>query len=328
MTSAGKKKARLKQVYLITGSDETKVETAARRLRERVSRDSGTDLNLDLFDAAHDSAHTVIQAANTPPFGEGPRLVMVMNIGSWHKADKDIVTSFLAEPPEYCCLALVGSGLRRNEVLYRAVGEKGEVLTYDAPRQSDLPAWAMEQARQRNLKLPQEQARRLVAMAGPGQRAILSELDKLEAYVSGGRVLMDDLDAVCWSSVEVKTWDLTDALGARDRTATFGYLEQLLADHTDPNAVFYSLAGHLKRLCAVTEAAERGEDPVKTASAMGMKPYPAKKVAAQSRHFTAAGLRQALRIFAELDADIKGRSDLRPDLALEVAVSRVLDEVT
>ncbi len=327
MTGRKKKQARLKQAYLITGSDETKVERAAHRLRERVVSDSGTDLNLDIFDASRDSAHTVIQAANTPPFCEGLRLVMVLHVGDWHKADKDIVSAFLAEPPGYCCLALVGRGLRKNEALYKAVKAAGEVLTFDAPRQSDLPAWVVEQARQRQLKMGAAEARRLISLAGSEQRAILSELDKLAAYKQGGSVGMDDIDAVCWSSTEVKTWDLTDALGARDRLATFRRLEELLADHTDPNAVFYSLANHLKRLSVVTEAGELGEDPARAAASLGMKPYPAKKLAGQSRRFTAEGLRRALAIFSELDADLKGRASLRPDMALELAVARVLDAV-
>lgn len=327
MTGTRNKKSALKPVYLITGSDETKVETAARRLRDRVVSDSGTDLNVDVFDASRDSAHAVMQAASTPPFGEGPRLVMVTGIGAWHKTDKDIISAFLAEPADYCCLALVGGGLRKNEALYRAVKDKGQVLTYDAPRQSDLPAWAMDQARKRGLDLEIHGARRLIAMAGTDQRTIITELEKLAAYRPEGKVSGEDIDAVCWSSVEVKTWDLTDALGARDKAATFRYLEQLLADHTDPNAVFYSLAAHLKQLSSVAEAAERGEDRVKAAAALGMKPYPAKKVAAQSRQFTSEGLRGALKVFAELDADLKGRADLRSDLALEIAVVRVLDEV-
>ena len=327
MTGEKKKQVKLKPAYLIMGSDETKVERAARRLRDRVVSDAGTDLNLDKFDASRDSAHTVIQAANTPPFGEGLRLVMVMHVGDWHKADKDIISAFLAEPPGYCCLALVGRGLRRNEGLYKAVQSAGEVLTFEAPRQSDLPTWVIEQARQRRLKLGAEQARRLVSLAGSDQRSILSELDKLAAFKPSGTVESADIYELCWASTEVKTWDLTDALGARDRVATFRHLEELLADHTDPNAVFYSLANHLKRLSVVTEAGERGEDPARAAAAMGMKPYPAKKLAGQSRHFTAAGLRGALEVFTELDADLKGRNDLRPDLALELAVARVLDEV-
>lgn len=326
MTNGTAKKQKLKPAYLITGSDEAKVEKAAGRLRARVAEDAGTELNIDVFDASQDNAGTVLQAANTLPFGESVRLVMVRNIGGWHKAEKDIIASFLSGPPEYCCLTLVGSGLRKNEALYKAVAGIGEVLTYNAPRPSDFPAWVMKQAAGRKLKMEPDAARRLVTLAGTDQRVIHSELDKLAAYKGRGKVEMSDVDAICWISTDVKVWDLTDALGSRDRKQAFRYLEELLADRTEPNSILYTITTHLKRLSEVTEARERGEDPARIAAALGMKPYPAKKIVLQSRNFTSKWLRQAMQVFSDLDADLKGRSDLRADLALEIALSRALDE--
>lgn len=322
-----KKEEKLKPVYLITGTDQPKMEAAARRLRERVISDSDTDINIDLFDALDHHAAPVVQAANTLPFGEGIRLVMVMNIGAWHKADKDILSEFLADPPDYSCLALVGGGLRKNELLYRAVEAAGKVLAFDSPRPSDFPAWAREQAAFRHLKLGNAQARRLVTLAGHDTRSITTELDKLALYAGPGAVELEDIEAICWISPEVRIWDLTDALGARDRPAVFRSLESLLQEQTAPTSVFFSLARHIKYLSEVVAARERGEDTSRAAAALGLKPFPAQKLIDQSQDFTAEGLRQALIILSGLDADMKGRSELRPDFALEAALARVLDAV-
>lgn len=312
---------------MITGSDETKVEKVVRRLKERVIADSGTDLNVDVFDAADEIAATVIQAAATPPFGEGIRLVLVVNVSSWHKAEKDAVAAFLADPPPYCCLALTGSGMKKNDPLIKAVAAVGQVLVYDAPRRSNLPSWAQQEAARLHIKLGQAEARRLVEVAGPEQRSILTELEKLAVYKGGGKLEMEDIEEVCWVSPEVKVWDLTDALGGKDRAGTFRNLEELMAERGSPSPVFFAVATHLRRLHEVVAAAERGEDPIKAAAALGLKPFPAKKIARQSQDFTASGLKKAIAVLAELDADLKGRDDLRPDLALEKAVAEVLDVV-
>lgn len=326
MTGKGKSKTReLERVYLITGSDETKVETAVNRLRQRVVEDAGTDMNIDIFDASAAPATTVVQAASTLPFGEGVRLVLVKDVGAWKKADKDIIVEFLADPPEYACLALAGRGIRKNEAIVKAVAEAGQVLTYDAPRPSDFPAWVQEQGARRRLKLSQEAARRLVTLTGSDQRAVIGELEKLKSYLGSGKVELDDIERLCWVSPEVRIWDLTDALGAGDRQAVFRLLEQLLADRTAPAAVFYSIARHLRNLARVVDARGRGEDPAAAAAALGMKPYPARKIAAQSGNFTSAGARRAVMILADLDADIKGRSELRTDLLVETALSRAID---
>lgn len=327
MSARTKKKERLQPAYVIMGGDETKVETAIRRLKQRVTSDSGTELNVDIFDAAEAAAATVIEAASTPPFGEGVRLVLVLNAGAWHKADKDLVASFLADPPEYCCLALTGGGMKKNDTLVKAVAGAGQVLVYEAPRRSSLPRWAREQAQRLKVKLGQAEAQRLVTLAGFDQRTILTELEKLAAYKGGEKVEMEDLDELCWVAPEVRVWDLTDALGARDRAATFRHLEELMNERGSPTPVFAAVARHLRRISEVVSATDRGEDPVKAAAALGLKPFPAKKISSQSRNFTSEGLQKAIQILSEVDADIKGRDDLRPDLALERAMARVLDEL-
>lgn len=325
MTENDKKK--LKSAYLITGSDQTKVEQASKRLRQRVAKDAGTDLNIDIFDAERDSADAVAGAAMTLPFGDGVRLVMVFNVGRWHKEDKETIAGLLAPPQEHCCLALVGSGLRKNETLYKAVASTGEVLVYDAPRPADMPAWTTRQAGKRGIKLGRDAARHLASIAVNDQRLILSELDKLAAYKRSGTVEIEDIDAVCWVSPDVRVWDLTDAIGAGDREAVFKNLEELTADRSEGGSAFYTIASHLKRLCTVTEARERGEDPVKAAAKLGMKPYPAKKIAAQSVNFSVPMLKKALGLLSELDADLKGRSDRRPDLLLEMTMARIFSKV-
>lgn len=325
MSAQTAKKQALKPVYLITGSDAVKVATAATRLKQRVIEETGSDLSAERFDAADCYAQDVIQAASTPSFMGGLRLVTVKNIGAWPKAEKDVMATFLADPPPYACLAFTGGGIRKNEALYKAVEAAGQVLVYDAPRAADLPRWAQEQAARRHLKLGPDQARRLVQLAGIDQQAILAEIEKLSAYLGKGKVEAEDIEALCWVSKEVRVWDLTDAIGARDRQATFRHLEELMADGSAPPAVFYTIASHLRRLSAVVEASERGEDAVKAALALGMKPYPAKKLAQQSRSFSGEGLRQAVAVLAGLDADLKGRSSLRPDLALEMALARIMD---
>jgi hypothetical protein len=81
----------------------------------------------------------------------------------------------------------------------------------------------------------------------------------------------------------------------------------------------------MRNLCEVVSARERGEDPVAAGVAIGLKPYPAKKVAAQSSNFSSSGMRRAVVIMSALDADIKGRSELRPDLAIETALSKAME---
>ena len=50
---------------LILGDDLPKIENALRRLKSRIVEQSGSDLNIEEFDATTDSAGQVVNAANT-----------------------------------------------------------------------------------------------------------------------------------------------------------------------------------------------------------------------------------------------------------------------
>jgi DNA polymerase III delta subunit len=88
----------LKPAYLILGDDLPKVEYALRRLRARIVEQSGSDLNIDEFDASVHGSVEVVNAANTLAFLGGTRLVLVQNVQAWLKTDKEIVVAYLKSP--------------------------------------------------------------------------------------------------------------------------------------------------------------------------------------------------------------------------------------
>ena len=64
----------------------------------------------------------------------------------------------------------------------------------------------------------------------------------------------------------------------------------------------------------------QGLSPADAAAKLGMKPYPAQKLFAQIRNFSAAELDDALVRLADLDLALKGGSRLGNDLELERAL--------
>ena len=80
-TSPGRPQTRapLKPAYLILGDDLPKVEQALKRLKARIVEESGTDLNIDEFDASADSGARGGQRRQHPGLpgrhqaGAGPR---------------------------------------------------------------------------------------------------------------------------------------------------------------------------------------------------------------------------------------------------------------
>ena len=149
----------LKAAYLIVGDDLPKIELALKRLKARIVEQSGSDLNIDEFDATVDSAAQVVNAANTLAFLGGTRLVLVHEVQAWLKADKEVIAAYLKSPAPDACLTLVaekiaadGPAAHRHEGARRGPrvpGAQGGTAASVAGAGGRRAAWAWTSASRR-----------------------------------------------------------------------------------------------------------------------------------------------------------------------------------
>ncbi len=163
----------LKPAYLILGDDRPKIDEALARLKARIARESGSELNVSEFEAPADSGIQVVNAANTMAFLGGTRLVLVHNADAWPKADKEAIVAYLSSPAPDACLTLVALKLPPSDPLRSAVDKQGDVLEYLAPKESELPAWLVREAARLGITLGLQQARHLVERCGDDQSILL-----------------------------------------------------------------------------------------------------------------------------------------------------------
>ncbi|GAB4246199.1 MAG: DNA polymerase III subunit delta [Thermoleophilia bacterium] len=323
-SSSEEKKAPLRPAYLILGDDEPKVETALRRLRERIVRESGTDLNIDEFNAAEHSATEVVGAANTMAFLGGVRLVLVHGVESWRKPDKEEVLSYLKAPAPDACLALVGRSLPAKDSLRRAFAEAGDLLEYRAPKPWELPDWTLKQARRLGLNLGNAEAKALVERVGEHQQLVLRELEKLSVYKGRARVTAEDIESLVPKTLEARIFDLIDAVVDGHGPRAFGLVEELYAAGEKPTGLFFRVLRHYQQLARVLGLREEGWPDEQIKSEMGLKPYPAKKLFRQVQGYSPARVRAALGHLAETDARMKGKAATPAELELELCLGRLL----
>jgi DNA polymerase-3 subunit delta len=329
----------LKPVYLIFGDDRPKVRLAVARLRRRVVAESGSDLNVAVFDADRDGATTVIEAASTPSFVLGTRLILVANGHRWKAKDRQVIIHYLKDPMPDTVVAVEGETFSKDDALVKALGgiQKGNerVLSFSVPKRAERAGWVRKQAENHRLAMGLAEARHLIALSGEDPERLEREIEKLAAYCRGGPVTVAAIDAVCSPAIETKVFDLMDAVGHRDRSRAFRCLEEVFAQGEDPQAVFYALVRHVRLLEKALEA-NGGEQvsPSDLAKKLGVHPYTAKKLLVQRRAYDHALVGRALRALAGADAALRGRAVVSLESAggvnhggrfsLELALSRML----
>ncbi len=334
--------APLKPVYLIIGSDRPKVRRAVLRLRRRVVAESGSDINVASFDVeGNDTAaalRAVMDAAATPGFALGTRLLVVGNAHHFKVKERKELIAYIHDPMPGTCLALEGEKWAKDDALYKTVVKTGDVLSYDLPKKYEMAGWVRERAAAKRLPMSAAVARHLLDVCGedPGHSERLErEIEKLAAYCRGADASPDDVDAVCTPDDEARIFDLMDAVGHRDRTRAFELVETIFASgdpSEDANRVLYSLLRHVRKLEEAWQLP--GSDQATAAKQLKVHPFTAKKLLDQRRNYDRRRFDRAYRALAVAETGMRGRAPATLEtasgvnhsdrLVVELALARLL----
>lgn len=330
--------AELKPVYLVTGNDRPKVELAIGRLRARF--DAGS---IERLVAGKDgvSGADVVAACNAGTLLVGERLVLVSGVdgrrgdfdrltGGWKAADVEAVVDYLQAPAPGTVLCLVGEEVKKDSPLAKACAKVGDVLAWDVGKK-EVVGWVAKGFNDRGVKVGADGCKALVEIVGEDKLALALEIDKLATWADGEPLGVEEIERLATPLAEDPPWKLTDAWGSHDVAAALDYVESTLDRSHRPRAseaaaLGARLGAHLTKLTRMKALLEAGVRPRDAGAKLGMKPYPAEKLARQAEQFTGEELRDATVRLARLDHALKGGSRLAPDLELQLAVADVARE--
>ncbi|MCX6364030.1 MAG: DNA polymerase III subunit delta [Actinobacteria bacterium] len=332
----------LKPVYLIVGSDRPKVRRAVQRLRRRVVAESGSDINVAAFDVesgtAGDVLRALIEAADTPGFALGTRLLLVSNAHHFKVKERKELIAYIHDPMPGTTLALEAEKWARDDALYKTVVKTGDVLSYDLPKKYEMAGWVRERAAAKRLPMSAAVARHVLDVCGEDPRhaeRLEREIEKLALYCRGAAAAAEDVDAVCAPDDEARIFDLMDAVGHRDRTRAFGLLETIFASgdpKEDANRVLYSLLRYVRQLEGAWHLG--ASDQGTAAKQLGVHPFIAKKLLDQRRNYDRRRFDRAYRALAVAEPGMRGRAPATLEtasgvnhsdrLVVELALARLL----
>jgi DNA polymerase-3 subunit delta len=319
-----------KPVYLLTGSDRPKIETALARLRRHFSAEA-----VDVVSALDTPGHGAIALCNAGSLFGDTRLVVVEDVdgvrdsnnrpkGGWKTDDVEAVTAYLKSPAPGTVLALVGDDVKKTTALYKACAKAGQVLAY-AVETKKIHAWVAEQFRQRGVRAEPEACVALVHIVGEDPHTLATEVDKIATWAGGEPVGEREVESLAAAAGDLPIYLLTEAWTARDVGRALAVSETILERESKQRRdtaarLAGALGGHLSRLRSVRRLAAEGVRPREAAGKLKMHPFYAEKVLRQAEAFSPEELRAATVRLAELDGALKGTSKLAPDLEIQRAL--------
>ncbi|MGH2982165.1 MAG: DNA polymerase III subunit delta [Solirubrobacterales bacterium] len=317
----------MKPAFLVAGTDEAKIAAARRRLRSRAEAEGGPGA-LQVFDPPEGrgapAAEDLVAAIPALSLTTGRRYLLADHVERWSETDQGAVAEALASLPDELTVVLVAHGKAGTKIVKAVREAGGEVLSYDIPRQRDLPGRLVVDAAERGYKLDPGAARLLAQRIGANPLRLACELDRLALWAGdGGRVAAEDLEAMISDTSEAAAWSLSDALLEADPEQALAISERLLSQGEGVTGLVYALASRLRKAHAALEKLEEGNAPKQVGSQLGMHPYAAKQLLSRLRDCSPEQLRDATAALADLEVWCRGGAEYGEALALTLTIRRV-----
>lgn len=315
-------RGQLPSVVLLHGTESLLLEDAvagvARALYPGVA-----DLRLlrETFDAKDAGAESIVQSAQTLPWGAATRLVVVKGVEGLGAKAGEALAAYLRSPnPSTVLLLLAAQSLPSSHWLVNAVPAPC-IVPVSPPTGRQLTGWLTSRARADGCELDEDAADLLVELGGDDLTQLRNEVQK--AALAGGpdnrRVGIPEVRAVVGEHRLRHIFELTRALAARDVGTALSLLELLLNAGEEPLGVLGMLAREARALGQAAEGLRLGRREEEIARALRRPPAAATALIERARELAPGVPARLLARCWDTERRLKLSGPARPELSLLIA---------
>ncbi len=253
-------------------------------------------------------------------FGEA-RLLVVRNAQDLRTAAWGVLQPYVVAPSEGTVIALQHAGGAKGKAILQAVRKLKplEISCAKLARAEERADFVRSEVRRAGGTISADALAALLDAIGSDLRELAAVSAQLVSD-SGGRVDVDFVRAYHRGRAEVTGFAVSDLAVGGKAAGALETLRFALSVGVPHVVIADAMADGVRTVARVAGAGR--VDPYALAPRLGMPPWKVKKASSQARGWTEAGIREALAVVAELNADVKGAA-VDPDYALERAVRRI-----
>jgi DNA polymerase-3 subunit delta len=328
-------------ILLIKGDDPSLVAQAVQAEVNALLGDGDRSLSVEelterdyLGEQSDPTIDALVVAAHTPPFLTPRRIVVGRQLSIFGRAEQVApLVRWLESPLETTDLVLVwekgsATNARMSPVpksLKVALNAAGGREIDAAPSGKGRRALVEQRLHDAPVRLDASARKMIVDHLGDDAARVQPLVEVLVSTFGDGAALgVADVVPFLGAAADVPPWELTDAIDAGDIPQSLDRLERMLGGgDRHPLQIMATLHNHYVRALALDGIDLRDER--QAADVLGIKgsTFPAKKALTLGRSLGRPGLREAIRLLAQADLDLRGASAMPPEAIVEVLVARL-----
>lgn len=286
------KTGKFKSVYLICGEEEYLKLNYKNQLIKAIAGDD--TMNLGVYEGKNFDVNEVIDTAETFPFFAERRLI-VMDGSGLFKGGGEELAEYMSKIPESTVFLFVEHDVDKRSKMYKAVKANGHICEINRQTEKDLAMWAARIFARDGKKITNANMSYLIANVGTDMEVLSREIEKLISYdLKKDVIAKEDIDAVCIKQLNVRIFDMVDAISVKNQKKALDCYYELVAEKEPPMRILFMVARQFHLILQAKDLSARGMSREQIASAMGVQGFIANKSISQSRNFSVAELKAAL----------------------------------
>lgn len=312
-------------LYAVVGEEDLLRDVALGALKTALLGEGESDFNCDLFYGDDASGAEIVTCASEVAVFSARRVVVVKAADKLPARECDAVLPYLKEPNDSTAVIFVAPKLDGRLKFTQALLKAAVTVDCSPLREAQWLTWLKQEAERVGIRLHEEAIELLKEACGGSLYSVRRELEKLAAYVSPGQaVTAVDVAALRGTEPGASVFNLALAIGGKNRGRVLAILARNLEAGEAPLRILGSLAWQYRRLWKAKEVLQQGGREGEAAKTLRMDPSKARAFLEQ---FPDIHLQEALRLFLDADAKLKGGSAGRPARILEDLLLQLCDRV-
>lgn len=322
-------------VYIFHGEETYLMQSALEELRTLLVPAGFEEFNYHRLTGKGLTVQELTEAAEAMPMMAQHTLVTVedMDIFKLDEAQRGALVSLLSDFPEYCTLVFLYRQLPykkdgKLKKLSAAVQEHAREICFARQERQKLLKWVRRRFAAQGKEIDDAVTDHLLFTCGSLMDGLVPEIAKIAAYAKGTKITVEDINAVADPVLDARTFDMTNAVTARDYDKAAELLAELLRMQVEPIVILAALGKELRRLYTARLAIEGGKDRLWLKDLWHMSSdYPARLLLQAAKNVRRSWCRQAVQRCQTLDRRMKSERNMDSEgelklLLMELAGAR------
>lgn len=304
-------------LYFIYGEEEFLLERSVQRLIGKLVSADFRDFNLTQYFGKECRVEQLIENALTLPMFANRRVIHVKRAEELQADALDQLAAYLASPSPDCCILLQATKIDQRRKFFSELKKADLLVEFKKLRDENLPGFVRKEVEACGKRVDPEAAEMLVYYSGNNLRELVSQIEKLVAFIGERQqITVSDVRAMASDTKTDTVFELANALGNRDLARSQRQLQTLLRDTDALYMMLGALARHFRQLCLIREMLERKAGKSEISKSLKINPYFLDGMLAQAKKFR---LDEFPGIFTQMhDIDVGMKSGGRPLTLLEM----------